>query len=257
LSTFVEAAGDHGLRLADIAARTGWNDAIVSFVAKKAQEETAETGITEAEGVLISTETFDRLCRTAVEEVKLHHQREPLSRGLPRETLRERHFLHAAPEIFRAVIGRLEGDGALRIEKDLLSAREHGLNLSTADQQLRDKLAQVYETAALEAPAVDQAFAVAGISTAQRSHGRKILQLLVDDKTLVRVHGELFFNSRAIERLKSLLRQYANDHEPERLIDVATFKDLAGVSRKYAIPLLEYLDSQRITRRAGDRRLIL
>jgi len=257
LSTFVEAAGDHGLRLADIAARTGWNDATVSLIAKQAQEATAEPGITETEGVLISTENFSRLCRTAVEEVKLHHQREPLSRGLPRETLRERHFLHAAPEIFRAVIGRLESAGALRTEKDLISAQEHGLNLSTADQQLRDKLAQVYEKAALEAPAVDQAFTVAGISPAQRSHGRKILQLLLDEGTLLRIHGEMFFHRQAIEQLKGLLRGYGTEHEPDRLIDVAKFKELAGVSRKYAIPLLEYFDSERVTRRAGDKRIIL
>jgi selenocysteine-specific elongation factor len=257
LSTFVEAAGDHGLRLADIAARTGWNDAVVSQIANQAQEGAAEPGITEAEGVLITTENFDRLCRTAVEEVKLHHQREPLSRGLPRETLRERHFLHAAPEIFRAVIGRLESAGALRTEKDLISAREHGLNLSTADQQLHDKIAQLYQKAGLEAPAVDQVFAIAGVLPARRAHGRKILQLLLDDGTLLRIHGEMFFHRQAIEQLKGLLRGYGTENEPGRLIDVAKFKELAGVSRKYAIPLLEYFDSERVTRRAGDKRIIL
>jgi selenocysteine-specific elongation factor len=257
LSTFVEAAGDHGLRLAEIAARTGWTDAIVSLVAKEAQEGTAKSRITEAEGVLVSTGHFERLCRTAVEEVKLHHQREPLSRGLPRETLRERHFLYAAPEIFRAVIGRLESDGALRTEKDLLCAQQHGLNLSPADQQLRDKITQVYEKAGLEAPAVDQVLALAGILPAQRAHGRKILQLLIDDGTLLRIHGEMFFHRQAIEQLKGLLRGYGTEHEPDRLIDVTKFKELAGVSRKYAIPLLEYFDSERITRRAGDKRIIL
>jgi selenocysteine-specific elongation factor len=67
----------------------------------------------------------------------------------------------------------------------------------------------------------------------------------------------MFFHAQALEHLKNLLRQYATEHEPERLIDVAKFKDLAGVSRKYAIPLLEYFDSERITRRAGDKRVIL
>jgi selenocysteine-specific elongation factor len=176
---------------------------------------------------------------------------------LSREILRDRHFLHAAPEIFRAVIGRLESDGDVRIEKDLLKAQEHGLKLSAGDQQLRDKIAGAYEQAALEAPTVDQAMDVAGIPPAQRSHGRKLLQLLVDDKTLVRVHGEMFFHSQAIEHLKHLLRRYGMEHEPARLIDVATFKELAGVSRKYAIPLLEYFDSERVTVRAGDKRVIL
>jgi selenocysteine-specific elongation factor len=57
--------------------------------------------------------------------------------------------------------------------------------------------------------------------------------------------------------LRALLQEFASQHEPDRLIDVSQFKELAGVSRKYAIPLLEYLDSARVTRRAGDKRIIL
>lgn len=260
-AVFVEASGDKGLRRSDIAARTGWNDEVVSQVAMGAQEASLETAgeaaIVEAEGVFVARENFERLSRLAVEAVKLHHQREPLSRGLARETLRERHFAHAAPEVFRTVITRLERDGALVAEKDVVRASEHGVELSAADTQLREKIAQAYEKAALEAPSLDQVLVDAGFSTPQRAHARKILQLLIDNGTLVRVQGEMFFHSQALEHLKRLLRQYAAEHEPERLIDVATFKDLAGVSRKYAIPLLEYFDSERITRRAGDKRIIV
>ena len=253
LAVFVAASSDQGLRLSDIAARTGWNDEVVSQVATKAKE----TTIVEAEGVLLARDNFERLARITVDAVKLHHQCEPLSRGLARETLRERHFAHAAPEIFRAVIARLEKDGTLTTEKDVVRATEHGLELSPADTQLREKIARAYEQAGLAAPTCDQVLVDAGVPAAQRGHGRKILQLLVDSGALVRVQGEMFFHSQALEHLKNLLRQYATEHEPERLIDVAKFKDLAGVSRKYAIPLLEYFDSERITRRAGDKRVIL
>jgi len=67
----------------------------------------------------------------------------------------------------------------------------------------------------------------------------------------------MFMHSQVIGELKTKLLGYASKHEPERLIDVAAFKDLAGVSRKYAIPLLEYFDQAKVTRRAGDKRLIL
>ena len=211
----------------------------------------------DADGVLVSTENFERLSRITIDEVKRHHEREPLARGLARETLRERHFAHAAPEIFRAVIIRLERDGGLVAEKDIVRAREHGQELSAADEQLREKIAQAYEKSALEAPTLDQALVEAGIPTAQRTHARKILQLLIDNGTLVRVQGEMFFHVHAIEHLKALLREFASAHEPDRLIDVPGFKDLAGVSRKYAIPLLEYFDRERITVRAGDKRVIL
>jgi selenocysteine-specific elongation factor len=253
LAMFVASSGDRGLRLSDIASRTGWNDEVLSQVVMKAREGM----IVEAEEVLVAKENFERLGRIAVEAVKLHQQREPLSRGLARETLRERHFAHAAPEIFRAVIARLEKDGLLFTERDMVRASEHGVELSPADTQLREKISRAYEKAGLEAPTFDQVLADAGVSAAQRTHGRKILQLLIDNGILVRVQGEMFFHSQALVHLKHLLRQYATEHEPERLIDVAKFKELAGVSRKYAIPLLEFLDSEHFTRRAGDKRIIL
>ena len=263
LAVFVAASGDRGLRLADIAARTGWNDEVVSQVARQAieiedaRDATEDASIVECEGVLIATANFARLSRTAIAEVKLHHEREPLARGLARETLRERHFAHAAPEIFRAVLAHLENEGLLVAEKDVVRLGEHGVELSPADAQLRERIAQAYEKAALEAPGFDQVLEAAGVSTAQRAHGRKILQLLIDNGTLVRVQGEMFFHAQALRHLQSVLSQYAIAHEPERLIDVAQFKELAGVSRKYAIPLLEYLDREHITRRAGDKRIIL
>lgn len=260
LAVFVEASGDQGLRLSDIAARTGWNDEVVSqaaIEAKDARNATGEALIVECEGVLIANENFARLTRIAIAEVKLHHEREPLSRGLARETLRERHFAHTAPEIFRAAIARLEKEGVLVADKDVVRLSGHGVELSPADAQLSERIGQAYEKAALEAPSLDEVFASVGVATAERVHGRKLLQLLIDNGTLVRVQGEMFFHVQALDHLKRLLGQYAVEHEPERLIDVAQFKELAGVSRKYAIPLLEYLDREHITRRAGDKRIIL
>lgn len=254
LAAFVEASGDQGLRLQDIGARTGWNDDVLSQVAKEAQQEAT---IVEADGVFIGKGNFERLSRVAVEEVKLHHERQPLSRGLARETLRERSFAHAAPEVFRAVIARLEKDGLLVTEKDLVHASAHSLELSDADAQLRDKIAETYAKAGLEAPSLDQVLKDAGVSAAQRAHARKVLQLLIDNGSLVRVQAEMFVHIDALNYLKGLLREYASEHSRDKLIDVATFKEMAGVSRKYAIPLLEYLDSERITRRAGDKRVIL
>jgi selenocysteine-specific elongation factor len=67
----------------------------------------------------------------------------------------------------------------------------------------------------------------------------------------------MFMHSKVIADLKAKLHTFGSQHEPDRLIDVPAFKDLAGVSRKYAIPLLEYFDREQVTRRAGDKRLIL
>ncbi len=80
--------------------------------------------VVESEGVLAASEVFGRL-RAAVEEVEAHHRREPLSRGIARETLRERVFSRAAPELFRAALKRAEADGALVSERELVRAGGH------------------------------------------------------------------------------------------------------------------------------------
>jgi selenocysteine-specific elongation factor len=254
LAAFVEAFAGVGLKRADLAASTGWSDAVLSAVELQTQE---KRSVVAAEGVFLTTEDFDRLCRSLLGELAAHHKREPLSRGLPRETLREKIFAHAAPEVFRAVITRLENDGAVVSERDTIRAREHKVDLSEKDTQLRDRLQQVYEESALEAPSVEEAMTRVGVAASERAYGRKILQLLIDSRMILRVEGETFMHARAIEQLRTKLQHYAMAHEPERLIDVAAFKELAGVTRKYAIPLLEYLDRERVTRRAGDKRIIL
>lgn len=254
LAAFVKASGDHGLRLAQVVARTGWTSEVVIEVAKQAQRDGT---VLDIDGVLITRESIDRLSQASLDEVRLHHQRQTLSRGLPRETLRERHFAHAPAEIFRGVLVRLERDGVLVSEKDVVRAADHRFDLSGADSELSERIAGSYETAGLAMPSVEQVLESAGVTVERRPHGRRILQRLIDNGTLVRVQGETFIHAHALEELKQRLSDYALKHEPERLIDVPAFKDLAGVSRKYAIPLLEYLDRERITRRAGEGRVIL
>ena len=135
--------------------------------------------------------------------------------------------------------------------------RAHTRELSDADAQLRARLEKAYRDAALAAPSMSEAFAQRGHQRgAAQPHGRKILQLLIDSGALVRVAGEMFFHRSALDDLTKKLRAHAA-RGSDRSIDVAAFKELAGISRKYAIPLLEYLDRQRVTRREGDRRMIL
>jgi selenocysteine-specific elongation factor len=136
-------------------------------------------------------------------------------------------------------------------------AAGHSVGLSDEETKLRTAIEKIFLDAGVEAPTIDEALTRAGVTTLSKAHGRKILQLLIDDKMLVKVHNELLMHKDVLADLKNKLVQYGTQHEPERLIDVAAFKDLAGVSRKYAIPLLEYFDRERITRRAGDKRLIL
>jgi selenocysteine-specific elongation factor len=250
---FVRAAGIRGVRLADVAAATGWTNEVLANVAAEVQK---HGSVIEVSGLYIARDSFDRLSTTLVAELERHHKREPLARGMLRETLREKVFTHSAPELFTGVVARLEAEGKVVSEKDIVRSSKHSVGLSDKDVELSKRIEQIYVAAGVEAPSLDDAMTKANVPAAQRAQARKLLQLLLDDRKLVRIQAEMFMHSTVIDDLKTKLLAYASQHEPDRLIDVPAFKDLAGVSRKYAIPLLEYFDREQITRRAGDKRLI-
>jgi len=251
---FVRISGDRGLRLADLAAATGWTNEVLVGVASQVQ---ADGSVIDAGGVYLARESFERLGEAVVAELERYHKREPLVRGMLRETLREKVFAHSLPELFAGVIARLEASGEVVSEKDIVRLGRHSVGLSERDAELSKRIEQLYLAAGVEAPSIDELMTRASVSAQQRTQARKIMQLLIDERKIIRVHGEMFMNTQVLEDLKTKLHNYASQHEPERLIDVATFKDLAGVSRKYAIPLLEYFDREQVTRRAGDKRIIL
>lgn len=249
---FVQTAGDRGLRLNDLAAATGWANQILSSVAAEVQK----TGsVIEVGGLFIARSSLDRLSDAVVAELERYHKREPLARGMLRETLREKLFTHSAPELFNGVIARLESQSKVVSEKDIVRSSKHSVGLSEQEAELSKRIEQLYLAAGVEAPTIDEAMTKANVAAPQRTQARKILQLLIDDRTLLRIQGEMFMHTKVVQELKTKLHAYAAQHEA--LIDVPAFKDLAGVSRKYAIPLLEFFDREQVTRRAGDKRLIL
>jgi len=251
---FVRAAGDRGLRLADLAAATGWTNEVLDAVASAVK---AQGRVIETNGVYLARESFDRFTDAVVAALDQHHKREPLARGILRETLREKVFARSFPEVFAGVIARLEADGKVVSEKDIVRLSEHSVGLSEQDLALSKRIEEIYLAAGVEAPSLDEAMTKANVPAAQRAQARKLLQLLLEEKKLVRIQGDMFMHSQVVVDLKAKLHAYASQHEPDRLIDVPAFKDLAGVSRKYAIPLLEFFDREQVTRRAGDKRLIL
>jgi selenocysteine-specific elongation factor len=254
LVAFVSAANDRGARLSELTAMTGWTAAVVS---REVANATRNQLLIEANGVVLTTANFEGLKLASLQELRIFHKREPLARGMLRETLRERVFARSQPEVFVAVIASLENERAIIVEREIIRTSDHSVALSDEDIALQQKLEDLYLRVGVEAPTVDEALTKAGIEQTQQQQAKKLLQLLLNSGRIVRVANDMYMHRQTISELIKRLLTFATSHEPERLIDVPTFKDLAGVSRKYAIPLLEYFDRERVTRRAGDKRLIL
>ena len=251
---YLETTGERGAIFADLQARTGLRreilqKAIAGNIEKKA--------VVEAENFFIARTPFENLKTKTLREIENYHRREPLARGILRETLREKIFAHLPPEIFKITLQFLEKENKIAAEKDIVRLAAHNLELSSEEKTLRENLSKIYRNAKLEAPKLEDVLHEATNGTKlNRETARKIFQLLINSGEVVKVTEEFYFFAETIGELVKKLKDFA-DRSPERLIDVAAFKDIAGVSRKYAIPLLEYFDRERITRRAGDKRLIL
>ncbi len=250
LHQYIKAADRLGATKRELAARTGWRDEVIE---RALQFPESAKSIVRLETAILARDVYDELKNSIVTEIAAHHKREPLARGLSKELLRERFFAGGSPEVFRDVIAQMEKDGAFVSEKEIVRLRDHSRELSAEEAQAKENLETAYRDAGVSPPALTDAFARAGLDN---TRGRKILQLLLDSGSLVKVHGDMLFHRAALDNLTEKLRTHAAPR-PDRSIDVGAFKELAGISRKYAIPLLEYFDRQRVTRREGDRRIIM
>ena len=169
--------------------------------------------------------------------------------------MRERVFSDIPVEIFRAVLSGMAERQELVAEKDLLRLATHRVALSTEEQAARDQLARIFADAGLQPVTLDEAIARASSGSGiDPARAQRFAQMLVNSGELVRV-GELVFHRLALEGLRETLLRRKESHGPK--LDVTVFKELTGISRKYAIPLLEYLDRQRVTRRNGEVREIV
>jgi selenocysteine-specific elongation factor len=250
----VRSAGASGITAAEMRSLTGW-----SVPASESAVGTAvkDGVVVNAGGVFIDWSAFDSLKSQTLAEAEEHHKKEPLSRGLPLEAIRGRVFKYRRPELQKAVLTELEREGELIVERDIVKRRSHSLRLSPAEQAVFNKLKSIYETAGLEVPKLDDALSEVALTTGTDcSAVRRVFQLFLNSGEIVGISDEFYFSSAGINALKEKLRRFA-ETAAGRAIDVAAFKDLAGISRKYAIPLLEYFDRERVTARSGDTRIIM
>jgi selenocysteine-specific elongation factor len=201
--------------------------------------------------IVASSDAFARAAADAVAAVTAFQAAEPLLPGMGREDLKARVFGDASPVFFRVVLDHLASEKKIQLDQDVVRTFGRSTSLQGADEAAREQLAAKFRELGLRAPPPDEVAAAAGVD---RAAARKIIQLLVRDQSLVKISDALILDRASLQHLIDQLR--ARKAVNPR-IGVGDFKELTGLSRKFAVPLLEYLDGQRVTRRMGDERVIL
>ncbi len=226
-----------GAGAAELAARTGLEEREIAAAAAKAGLRV----IAMPQAWYVDAGWMEAARARMVAAVREFHRQKPLLPGIARQELRA-----GAPVwVLEALLAEAK---ELVAEGETVRAREHKLVLKEDEEAARGKIEAAFAEAGLAVPAVAEVLAKAGV---EASRARSLLQILLREKRLVKVSEELIFHGSAIQKLRELL----GERKGQRF-KVGEFKEWTGISRKYAIPLLELLDRERVTRREGDERVV-
>jgi selenocysteine-specific elongation factor len=238
----VERRGAAGLPLADVPHEMNVRPAAADELAGRA-------GVVNCGAVLVSLSAFAESGARVLQALKTFHDANPLVAGMGKEELRDRAKLSA--DVFAAVLAKAAAEKKLAVAGELIHLPGRGVVMKDEEAESKKIIEHAFQSAGLKVPLLKDVLASLKVD---KIRAQKIMTLLFRDKVLIKISDDLVFHQSTLADLR---KKIAALKSATAKIDVAKFKELTDVSRKYAIPLLEYLDRERVTRRVGDERIIL
>ena len=219
-----------------------------SELSRDLAELASERSLREIGGRWYEATAISDVRRALTAEISLSHARKADAPGVSLESLRS--AVGAPPELVNAVLSDLQQDGAIRIEGSVAALSGHVPKLSAVQEAVGEvALARIRE-AGLAPPAVKELAAEAGVPADRLL---AVLKFLCGQGELVAVTPDLYYASGAIKEVKQSVKATLGRGQAAT---PAELRGALGISRKYLIPLLEYLDAEGFTRRSGEGRVL-
>jgi len=238
--------GHEGLSLAAAVRETGLKQSVLQpTVAALVQQKL----IIQVDEFLLASEAVQKTREKLVAALEVFHKANPLVGGISKEELREK--LGLQQTVMEAMLTQLTRDKKAEVSGEQVRLAGRGVELKDEEAKAKEQIEKAFAEAGLKVPLMKE---VLDKLPVDKARAQKLVTLLLRDRVLIKLADDLVFHQTALQGLRQLM---ATQKAKTPKIDVATFKDMLGVTRKYAIPLLEYLDQQRVTRRVGDERIIL
>jgi len=247
LEEHIRHVGSGGVRLTTLAGRVPFGPERLRAVLEGLQ--TAGRVISIDRDWFIHPDSFGRLHGLVVDELTAFHRANPLKPGMSREELRGRAG-GADERVFAFLLSSLGAESVVKTERDKVRLASHEVRLSPAQQRVVDVLEAEFSRAEAAPPSAEEALGRAGVRGDEEN---ELFQVLVQSGKLVRVKESLFFHAQALDSIQTKLVALLRERKE---IGPGDIKDLLGISRKYAIPLLEFFDQRRVTARVGERRIL-
>ena len=197
--------------------------------------------------LFISRGTLDSVIERATKTLEEYHKQKPISGGMPLETFRKKVFVGEKPSVCDALTELLVRKNIVEISGNLARKPGFSTGLESKDKELLDTICSEISQAMFSPPDIKEISEKTGF---QKSHIIDLLDEAVRERKLVKVSHEIYFSSEAVQMAISVLKNAAGD----KGITVSEFRKLLGTTRKYALPLLDYMDREKITVRIGDAR---
>src|SRR5215471_14168808 len=238
--------GQDGLSLAAAVRETGLKSSVLQPLVTAQLE---QKKVVQAGEFFLASQAFLSARDATAAALDAFHKANPLVAGMSKEELRDKLGLHSS--VMEAVLAALARDKKAEVAGEQVRLAGRGVELKDEEAKAKAQIEKAFAQAGLKVPLMKEVLAALPVD---KTRAQKLVTLLLRDRVLVKLADDLVFHHSALEGLRQLM---AAQKAKSSKIDVGTFKDLLGVTRKYAIPLLEYLDQQRVTRRVGDERIIL
>ena len=240
-----------GLTTDEIAKRTGWAPSQVQEAAAKLVTAKHARQVANQPPTFANEQSVHECAATLVRIVEDFHRANPLLSGTTKQDLLGK-TQDSGVAVFETALDDLVKARKVTVTGDVVQSAGRELTLTSDEAKAKTLIEREFENAGLAVPGFATILEKLPVDS---KRAEKLLQILLREKVLVKVASDLIFHGSALSRLKEMLASYKKQRGDQ--LPINTFKELTGVSRKYAIPLLEHLDRERVTRRVGDLRVIM
>jgi len=196
---------------------------------------------------IISQDAISYICDRMLKFLSQYHAKHPGDLGAEKETIRKRFGLH--PRVMTLALKYLTQKGQIKMAGDLVAINSFEMILVPEEEKILNRMEEMYLMDKFQSFSMDELKKAFRLSSKQLN---KMLALLIERKKIVLGRDGFILHSHWLEEIIRKIRASG-----EKELTVAEFKEMTGLSRKYAIPLLELLDQMGVTRRRGSSREIL
>ena len=195
-------------------------------------------------------EVFLELAEDLMKFIQNFHQKNPLTQGITKSELLSSWGKEYPEKLVETLLSYLQKNQKIKNIKAIISLFSHQVSLGQENQKKIEQLYKLIAEAKMTPPMVKEIIKVTGWNDKQVY---ELLGLLVKEQKLVQVNENFYLSAQSFLELKTKLKDYFSQN---RDLTPKDFKTLTGLSRKYSIPLLEFLDKAKITMRVGDKRVL-